>query len=962
MTGTWTTNDGRYEFKFTVTQGGDYGYQVSVELDYVALSGIHMFLWQGDLIPNNAEVWLQNLPSHDDYSAKGWIRLSIKDQEDGPTLVIFAEIVFTHLQHKNDFQGPIFVRNLRIFPPSPDPQPEPFPPPISDPDPIPDPVPAPNSNPLIIRPDEHDDLFPYIFMHSWPRLSEEELAYSFAEYTPYLASPPRPDLYRKLISLNKAGDVAGIDREVDLFLEAEPPYLQARLYPGELMGPIKWFDTIYHELQLLDTPSKEGILTLAESYIPSLSGTDFPVTLSQYLSSQEYLEQKEAVWQTYFALVIRLGYEFLWLDQLSKTLLCCHILETLVIPSSPPEPYLASELFWDLIHCSILLPEELFPLHSHPSSPPSNNNGEAVTPYAIGDLHQVQQSFVRYQKGEIAQVINVMPGEKKEVVSRKLKSTQLIEQESSSRNEKTEEQSDESISNFESEVWESLAQTDEVYDYQDLKNSYGPPTNITLNGKWSKQLTLTTPGQENLTDFAKEVLTKTSRKVAQRIRKFRQSNALNEDEETITSTFDNIGNIRPICGAYRWLNKVYNAQVVKYGERLMLSFWLSQPAASFIQKTTQQLGENLIKPLTPAEMGVHSFRDISRENYVNLTAYYQIREFALPPAASQIVSETLVGAQSKLIEIPEGYEAEEAYVTYIFPESGNLKSIEGVIGRKSFVFNHPMSLSQAIPLSQENTSVPVSVSNTASLGSPPEIEPEVQISVEITALCTPLLLDRWRVELFNLISASYQKLSTQYHAQLAQQTEQASKVANPLRNKKVIREELRKGCMNILLEQLSSLHPQPASPPDAASPVPRLYEFVTNAFEWEEMTFYFQEDYSRVETGGSLFSNDDHLFTAFVQAQSAQIIVPVRRPDSYRMLYFLQTGDIWIGQDNLVPALRENVEMIHQLTKTLAVVQEVPEVLESWEILIPTTLQILQMEQAWEDQTEDITTNLNQES
>src|SRR5207248_2282595 len=79
--------------------------------------------------------------------------------------------------------------------------------------------------------------------------------------------------------------------------------------------------------------------------------------------------------------------------------------------------------------------------------------------------------------------------------------------------------------------------------------------------------------------FAKEITTKAVDRVQTRTLTTRTVTTTHEIDQIEKHAFDNKDGTGPIIGIYRYVDKIYNAQIVNYGKRLMLEFVVPEPAA-----------------------------------------------------------------------------------------------------------------------------------------------------------------------------------------------------------------------------------------------------------------------------------------------------------------------------------------------------------------------------------------------
>jgi hypothetical protein len=81
------------------------------------------------------------------------------------------------------------------------------------------------------------------------------------------------------------------------------------------------------------------------------------------------------------------------------------------------------------------------------------------------------------------------------------------------------------------------------------------------------------------TNYAREVTNKAVDRVQTRTLTRRTVTISHVIEEVNKHSFDNKNGTADIVGIYRYVDKIYRAQVVNYGKRLMLEFTVPEPAA-----------------------------------------------------------------------------------------------------------------------------------------------------------------------------------------------------------------------------------------------------------------------------------------------------------------------------------------------------------------------------------------------
>ncbi|MBA3285481.1 MAG: hypothetical protein H0U27_10550, partial [Nitrosopumilus sp.] len=98
-----------------------------------------------------------------------------------------------------------------------------------------------------------------------------------------------------------------------------------------------------------------------------------------------------------------------------------------------------------------------------------------------------------------------------------------------------------------------------------VSGSYGPSVSFTasLNAGFSSSVQET---QKKSTSYSREVTEKTSEKVRTKVTEEQRRRVLQQIEESNTHRIDNTGvGSKHLRGIYRWLNKIYDAQLYNYG-------------------------------------------------------------------------------------------------------------------------------------------------------------------------------------------------------------------------------------------------------------------------------------------------------------------------------------------------------------------------------------------------------------
>lgn len=796
----------------------------------------------------------------------------------------------------------------------------------------------------------YSDLFPYIYASGWPTINEIQEEINFFTYTVPETDPPISSTFiNELIDLKKAGDRTGMQEAAIFFIETNPDYVKS---VALINNHIRLFLPLYNDYK------KHRKFTEAILIIPSFLD-DSIENITSYLKSYDYLIEKEHLWESYFALVIEMGYQNHNLKEIIQTLTFCNFIETIFnnLDAEKSIILLDEIVLKNLFEATIILYKDIFPL---PPYEPLSSETTSITPYAIGNLQLVKYKLLRHELGEIARITSIMPGEKRKLINRKLDRIINKEVTKTSSTSTSITKSQEQNNDFNEELWNAIAETTETTTYPDpgLVSSYGPPTNITIKGSFTKSYTTQTPDKKQIASFAKKVLSKTTQRLTERINKVRAHTELKEKEDTAISYLDNSKSNEPAYGVYSWLNKIYQAKVINYGNRMLFRFIIPNPASSFIQQTETLGGIDLEEPKSLTDFNITKYEDVTVDNYLELCQFYNLKKFPLYPQEPIIVSDVLTLSQSKLISLPHGYWASKASIDYAFGAGEAEATVTGFIGQNTFTLNRSEGLTNTISFpnlnNEQNTiSIGVVYSPTIEMTTTSS-ELNFQMSVEVTCNPSSQTILAWQIEIYQALYEAYTLEITHYNEKI-NPTLQKKEIVNPLTERLLVKLELEKSIKKQLLENalavngLSSSLINTTSSPSIQYNQPEDLQYIATTLEWNEMSYSFLDEYDNQSNLFAVSSLSPEYFSAFLKASYACIIIPVVPAFNYSFLYYLKTGIVWSIQDDLCPCFDDSSEnspdqlsVIYELKKTFHHNYQKEETIDTWEVLVPTSMQILQ--------------------
>jgi hypothetical protein len=579
----------------------------------------------------------------------------------------------------------------------------------------------------------------------------------------------------------------------------------------------------------------------------------------------------------------------------------------------------------------------------------------AVTPVGIGDLLVVRQSLKRYEALELAHIENVLKGEYKERVHKRARTTETTvttEVEIT----KEEERDQQTTERFElkNESSQIVKQDESLKIGLSVSGKYGPVVEF----KASADFALNHSKEEAskvATSYSKDVTNRATSRISERRREEQILRTIEVFEETNTHGMDNKAGTGPVVGQYQWIDKIYEAQVFNYGKRLLFDIMLPEPAAFLLYATASapKAGADLVKPV-PFTL---SPSDINEWNYFYHVKVYAVIGVTPPPPPYVTVGKELDGKTDKDsggsttktldLPIPDGFQAIAGNVLHAFTFWEAAAATDVLVAKWGHRFDTGGSWSWSFGMANEVGVVGVALKTF-----------RVDVfaaTFEIYCQRTQRALDEWKLKTHSAISQAYQKQVRDYEERLAALEVQAAQQfqgTNPAENERLIRSELKKHSISAFTAQhydlfgavaLSSQgYPQPDLPEAAVEG--RYIRFFEQAFEWEQMMFFFYPYYwGRKENWLKrvLIEDVDFLFAEFLKAGSARVVVSVRPGFEQAVAHFLETGVTWDGADLPSIASPLYVSIIEEIReRDKAKGNEIAQG-DPWDVHLPTTLIVL---------------------
>jgi hypothetical protein len=564
-----------------------------------------------------------------------------------------------------------------------------------------------------------------------------------------------------------------------------------------------------------------------------------------------------------------------------------------------------------------------------------------IQPVGFGDLQVVKQQIVRYERGEISYIENVMDGEH---YDREVQRKEIQEEITVSEREriKEEERDLQATDRFELHTQSEATSRDTVTTTS--ANTVTAHYGSFVDGRNS--------------NFARDVVNRAVNRLTERVREQRTVRMQRELLEKTVHGFENKPDGEHVSGIYQWVDKVYQAQVFTYGKRLLYEAVIPEPAAFLIamrRRSGQPEAASLTKPPEPS----FGPADLQAWNYLYYAKLYDVVGAVEPPpepykSVTKGIREVwdsdklLFSADS--IPIPDGYTALSIsyyrWNNWSYPGS----SLGLVVGNNAVFAN-------TFALSGETDSLPVYTTGNG--------QQRFVVNMMVSCQRKPGHLERWQIRTYEALLKGYRRQQGEYEERLANLQAlvrtQMLLGASESENRQTERVELKRAFLTMLTNQQfdafdainSSSWGYPEPDIKAATDQSGFVSFFERAFEWENMLYFFYP-YFWGRKGGwpevVLIDDPDPQFEAFLRAGAARVVVPVRPGFEGALAHYVETGQVWLGEGepNMYSPLF--VSILQEIKDRDKAPGEEKPVGKPWHVRLPTTLVLLRPDEtlpAW---------------
>lgn len=623
---------------------------------------------------------------------------------------------------------------------------------------------------------------------------------------------------------------------------------------------------------------------------------------------------------------------------------------------------------------------------------------EGIQSLGIADFRRVEQEVCCYVPGEVSHIENVMAREYKERSTRNLVRTEnTIETSRETEIEKLTDVTTATRNELSSEIGQVL-QEDKSANYGGSLGVSAQWGNATINVNAYADFATSNSSTYSNTEaktYAEEITKRALERIVQRVSEKRTSKIIKEFEETNKHGFDNRNGDSHVTGVYRWLDIIYTNRLVNYGKRLMVEFMVPEPSKFYKRilkyKPTDQEAEDVTVPEAPkllSSFGISKPGDINAQNALNAASYYGVTISTLPAGETTLTKDLSplapvdhnrnINTQSLAgIVVPANYEADKITGSYTYEyRAGSATSSQQAFcdftfggntvssgrhysgSRKTETVNINLDLNPNL-----SGTIPVSVGYSGCFG--------FYGAVSIKCVLKASVISDWQTDAYNKMLAAYNSKLNEYNQAVedSKQDEVQSggdeeeKNTNPALHRIIEQRELKRICIEMLMTpycrtqgqkhytdvNACDLYQVPqVNKNKAFTEYASVVKFFEQAIDWQIMSYLFYPYYwaDKCDWADLMQSeSSDTVFQAFLQSGMARVVVPIRQQFTEAFALYLETGQIWLGNE-LVAGSQNNLYL--SIAEELQTVEGAVE--EEWETRVPTSLAIIQGKSAYLDQ------------
>lgn len=626
---------------------------------------------------------------------------------------------------------------------------------------------------------------------------------------------------------------------------------------------------------------------------------------------------------------------------------------------------------------------------------PCGGSLEGVQNLGVADFRRVEQEVCCYVPGEVSHIENIMAKEYKERSTRNYVRTEnTIETERETKVE--------NLTDVTTATRNELSS--EIADVLDKEKGAGYGGSVGVSAEYMKakidvnayaDFTSSNSSSYSNTQaktYAEEVTKRALERIVQKTSEKRTSKIIKEFEENNKHGFDNRLGDKHVTGVYRWVDIIYTNRLVNYGKRLMVEFMVPEPAEFYktimkyksVDTESSTAGDAPEPPKKLEDFQITKSSDITSENVMNIASYYGVSIDPLPvltkniskslaPLAPVDHNRKITTQTLEAIIVPDGYEADKIVGSYTYQYRAN----SGTSSQQAFLdftFGGEIQYSGK-DYSGSKKSKTVNINKDLIPNMPGSIPVSVAYSgcfgfygaITINCVLKQSVINDWQAEAYNKFLAVYNQKLDDYnrdadanshdHNESDSEDERAS---NPAMNRIIEQRELKRICIEMLIKPYCKTQgkdnntdinacdlyqiPQ-VNQTQEFTEYASMVKFFEQAIDWQIMSYLFYPYFwaDKCDWADLIQSeSDDLIFQAFLQSGMGRVVVPIREQFTQAFAYYIETGDIWLGND-LVAGTESDLYL--SIAEEMQTIEGTVE--DEWETRVPTSLAIIQGKSAF---------------
>ena len=513
----------------------------------------------------------------------------------------------------------------------------------------------------------------------------------------------------------------------------------------------------------------------------------------------------------------------------------------------------------------------------------------------------------------------------------------------------------------------------------DVKASYGGgDTKIEANYGNATATSREDSNKQAITT-AKELTNRAMERILTKVKKERTVKVTDRLTEVSKQGFDNRGSAEHVSGVYRYINAIYKNEIENYGRRLAYEFAIPEPSRLHnLAMSDENNKDHLVglkKPEDPRN--IFTWEQIKKDSYENYAQKYQA-DVTFFPEEKRVLRGLLstpntlgtVASVNGNIEIPEGFEISKVGYSYQgvagYDHSNLMPNIEFKVGNSLIPKFSPPVRAMIQMGYTEIPSYAIDHSNESTVITSAEVMDcySFDLTTIVEVIIKQNVITKWQKEVYKQIIAAYEERLKEYNDKVATIKEEAKEAfeTNPLNFRQIEHKILRMNCISYLIapygqmehrnfgKEMYAPNSKDGSQAFESTRVDRsdtsrldeyaaFIKFMEQAFEWNIMSYNFYPFYwGSYSNWKQLYQADynDPIFTNFMQAGMARVVVTVRQGFENAVLLYMKTGKIWANGHVPVYGDPLYVSMVNELKDPPYKIDD------DWETILPTNLLALQ--------------------